>query len=376
MKKLIVGITAPGSVILIDGQLQYFKELGYKTFLLAPKSQKVLDYCKREGCELLSVDLEREISIIKDFKALVQIIFHFIKVRPDIINLGTPKVSLLGMIAGKITGVKTRIYTCRGFRFEHEVGKKKQILLCMEKWTSNWSTKIICISESVKKLGLENNIFSQNKSIVINKGSSNGFDLTKFNKKSVSQANTNEKKSELGLTEDIFVFGFVGRLIDRKGIKELYTAFDQLYQKNFNFCLLMVGPIEYTQITDKDLIEKYNTHPGIKMVGSQSDVPLFLSLMDVFILPAWWEGFGNVSVQAAAMGLPVIGTDVTGSRDAVSKDYNGLLIKSKSFEELKNAMIQMYENNELRNKLGTNGIEWAKNFESKMIWDGMDSIYS
>ena len=375
MKKLIVGITAPGSVVLIEGQLKYFKEQGYKTYLLAPKTQRVLDYCAQEGCELLPVAIEREISLFKDLKALIRIFVHFAKVRPDVINFGTPKVSLLGMFAGKLLGVKNRIYTCRGFRFEHEVGNKKAILLLMEKWTAKWSHKIICISESVRQLGVDNELFPINKTTVINKGSSNGFDLKKFNPNSISDDLKIKKQTELDYTKDNFVFGFVGRLVDRKGIRELYFAFNELYKKNNSLRLLIVGPIEFAQVSEPSLIDKYKSHQGISMVGSQKDVPLFLSLMDVFILPAWWEGFGNVSVQAAAMGLPVISTDVTGSRDAVCKDFNGLLIDSKSIDKLQDAMELLNINEELRTQLGKNGLVWAKNFDNNIIWEGMNKIY-
>lgn len=374
MKKLVVGITAPGSVILIEGQLKYFKSLGYETYLLAPRHERVTDYCEREGCVHLPVDIEREISPKKDLKSLWQIYKHFKNIKPDVVNLGTPKVSLLGITAAKLLGVKNRIYTCRGYRFEHETGKKKQVLIFMEKLTAKWAHKVICISNSVKQLGLEYNLFPESKTIVINKGSSNGFDLSRFNPAAVDVSATEQKKAKMGLGHK-FVYGFVGRLVDRKGIKELYTAFDELYAANDNMRLLVVGPVEYEQVSDKTLIDKMNAHPGIIMAGSQRDVPLYLSLMDVFVLPAWWEGFGNVLVQAAAMGLPVISTNVTGCKDAVSHNYNGILIKDKSSAELRETMLQFYNDASLRERLGSNGIEWSKNFDNKIVWGGMDKLY-
>jgi len=374
-KKLIVGITAPGSVILIAGQLRYFKDLGYQTYLMAPNHERVIEYCRNEGCIHLPVDLEREISLLKDLKALYQVIRHLRKVKPDVVNFGTPKVSLLGMIAAKLLGVKNRIYTCRGFRFEHETGMKKTILVCMEKITARFAHKIICISNSVRDLGLDNGIFSASQSLVIHKGSSNGIDLKRFNHNQINAADSADLKKQLGYTETHFVFGFVGRLIDRKGIKELYEAFANLYRENDKLKLLIVGPVEESQISDLSLINNMQQHPGILLVGTQSNVPLYLSVMDVFCLPAWWEGFGNVSVQAAAMGLPVIATDVTGSKDAVSKDFNGLLISPKSVSALQHAMQLLYENEQKRQELGRNGLVWATNFDSKMIWDSMHQLY-
>ena len=129
MKKLVIGITAEGTVNLLQGQLDYFKSLGYETYLLGPYSERSAAFCKNEGCEHLVINIEREISPLKDLRTLWTIIMIFRKVKPDIINLGTPKVSLLGMIAGFIVGVEKRIYTCRGFRFEHEKGLKRKATL-------------------------------------------------------------------------------------------------------------------------------------------------------------------------------------------------------------------------------------------------------
>lgn len=375
-KKLILGITAPGSVILIAGQMAYFKKLGYETYLMAPNHERVVAYCQQEGCIHLPVDFEREISPLKDVKALLQVYKHIKKVKPDVVNFGTPKVSLLGMIAAKMVGVKRRIYTCRGFRFEHEKGLKRTVLVTMEKLTASSAHQVICISNSVRTLGIDNGIFSAEKSLVILKGSSNGIDLERFDSNKIIASEKEALQKELGLNDTNFIYGFVGRLIDRKGIKELYEAFSNLYSNNDSLRLLIVGPAELSQISDKSLLEKMNNHPGILVVGTQLNVPLYLSVMDVFCLPAWWEGFGNVSVQAAAMGLPVIATDVTGSKDAVSDGFNGILIPAKSVEALSQVMTKLYQDATLRNTLGQNGIAWAKNFDSHKMWDGINLIYN
>lgn len=376
MKKLVVGITAPGSVILIAGQMQYFKSLGYQTYLMAPMHERVVAYCKHEGCIHLPVALEREISLVKDLKALFQVYKYLKKIKPDVVNFGTPKVSLLGMIVSKFLGIKKRIYTCRGFRFEHEQGRKKDILIFMEKLTSRFAHKVICISNSVRDVGLENAIFDKEKAVVLLKGSSNGIDLSRFNPSRVSQKQTEDLKNKLVINVSDFVFGFVGRINDRKGINELIAAFDNLYKNNPALRLVIVGPIEERQLINKKLVEEMDNHPAIHRVGTQLDVPLYLSIMDVFCFPSWQEGFGNVSVQAAAMGLPVIATDVTGSKDAVSNGFNGVLLPPKSVEELQEAMLMLQRDSSLRNFFGKNGIEWAKNFNSQLIWDEMDKLYS
>jgi glycosyltransferase involved in cell wall biosynthesis len=375
-KKLIIGITAEGSVNLLLGQLAYFKALGYKTYLMAPYSERSAKFCENEGCEHLAINIEREISIWKDLKTLLQIIAIFYRVKPDIVNLGTPKVSLLGMIAAYITGVKKRIYTCRGFRFEHEKGVKKNILIYMEKITAFFSHQVICISNSVQKMGIDYKIFNSKKSLVINYGSSNGVNLELFNQNNIDPSDAEILKTKYQLDGN-FIFGFVGRIVDRKGINELFKVFSEIYDSNNSVRLLLVGPFEIDQIANKNLVDEINAHPGVVNIGrvSQNKVPFYMSVIDVFVLPTWCEGFGNVLIQAAAMGVPVISTNATGTIDAVSDKFNGLLIPLKDKAKLKNAMMLMYENSNLRAEMGKNGIKWAQNFKREDIWNAMHQLY-
>lgn len=376
MKKLIVGITIPGSVGLLEGQLRYFKEMGFDTYLMVPKDELSIAYCEREGCELLDISINREISILADLKTVFQIRKVLKQVKPDIVNFGTPKIGLLGLLAAKSCGIKTRIFTCRGYRFEHETGFLKWLLKRLDTLTSFCSNKIICISPSVMELGLKENILDEEKCIVINKGSSNGIDLEKFNPQLISHYAKLRLKQQLNISEENFIYGFLGRVIDRKGINELFIVFDELYTKNQNLRLLVVGPFDNAQIKNKNLFDQMSAHPGVILPGRTDDVPLYLSIMDVFVLPAWWEGFGNVVIQAAAMGLPVISTFGTGTRDAVSNGYNGILVPVMDNNRLKEAMDELYLNEPKRTLLGTNGIQWASNFTNEIIWKGMLDIYN
>jgi glycosyltransferase involved in cell wall biosynthesis len=376
-KKLIIGITAEGSVNLLLGQLAYYKEQGYETYLMAPYSERSAAFCRSEGCEHLVINIEREISPWKDLKTLWQIYQIFKKVNPDSINFGTPKVSLLGMLAGAFMGIRQRIYTCRGFRFEHEKGVKRSILIKMEQITSFFAHRVICISKSVEELGIQNKIFHKNKTIVINKGSSNGVNLSLFNPNDLRYQNVKQALYHRYDLKNKFVFGFIGRIVDRKGINELFEVFCELYESNSNLRLLLVGPFEMSQISDKLLVEKMDSHPGIINYGriKQEEVPGFMLAINVFVLPAWWEGFGNVLVQAAAMGIPVISTTGTGTIDAVSDEYNGILVPVKDKNRLKEAMIKLEKDDNLREQFGKNGLLWAQNFDREKIWCELHKIY-
>ncbi len=375
MKKIVIGITAPSSVVLLEGQLKYFSERGFDVYLLGPDEPRVRAFCQMEKCVLLPVDIKREISPFKDIKALFQIYSHLSYVKPDLVNLGTPKMALLGLIASRLSGIKERIYTCRGFRFEPEKGIKRVLLLNSEKLNGLLATRIICISNSVKELGIGMGLFKDGKAVVINKGSSNGIPLDRFKRETLSKEDIEQIKSRFSLRNK-FVFGYVGRVVDRKGINELFRAFCVLFNQNSSLRLLVVGPVEDKQISKKRLIYEMQEHQGVIFTGVQRDVPLLMSVMDVFLLPGWGEGFGNVLIQAAAMGVPVIGTNVTGVRDAICHDFNGLRIEPRSIEKLTESMNLLYVDKELRERLGGNGPKWASNFANEIIWRGMEEIYN
>ncbi|WP_199118302.1 glycosyltransferase family 4 protein [Pedobacter sp. ASV28] len=374
MKRLVLGITSPGSGPLIKGQAAYFKSLGYEVFLMAPEGEKITSYCKEEGCTHVPVQIVRPIQLLKDLRAFLQIARALRRIRPDVVNVGTPKMGLLGMLGAKFVGVKTRVYTCRGFRYEHEKGFKRKLLLSMEQLSAAFAQKVVCISRSVQERGISDGVFSEKKAILIGKGSSNGVDLKFFDPQGVNVDEALALKETLAL-KGKFVYGFVGRIMDRKGINELYSAFVKVHEQDKDAVLLIVGGVTNDQVSDKDLLQKFKEHPAIYWVGFQQNVPLYMSMLDVFVLPAWWEGFGNVLIQSAAMGIPVISTDGTGCRDAFSAGYNGLCVPVKNVPALGRAM-QVYRHNEtLKISHGKNGKEWAKNFPSETIWDGLHELY-
>lgn len=377
MKKIIVGITAPQSIDLLTGQLKYFSDKGYEIYLMAPESERVTEFCRNEGATHLPIDIERDIKVTKDIRTFFSILSVLRKVKPDVVNFGTPKVSLLGLTAARLLGVKKRIYTCRGFRYEHEQGNFKKFLMNLERITSSSAHKVLCISKSVEELGIRDGIFPAHKTFHIGKGSSNGIDLELFDPSKINPEDVEDFKRHHGLL-DKFVFGYVGRLVDRKGIRELYEAFDSLYSKNDACRLLVIGRPYPDQIRDLDIIEKYNNHPGIVMMGLQplEKIPFFLSVMHTFVLPAYWEGFGNVLIQAAAMGVPIISTRVTGCRDAVSDGFNGVLLPTWDPKLLEEEMKRFMEDPAGISVYGENGKSWAENFDPRIIWQGLEEAYN
>jgi glycosyltransferase involved in cell wall biosynthesis len=370
-KKVVLGVTVGGSSRLLDGQAKYFKSLGYDVYLMSQDHFKEPLFCEREGIKHLPIAIEKEIAPVADLKTIYYILKHLISVKPDIVNLGTPKISLLGLFSAWILRIPNRIYTCRGFRFETETGMKRWILIQMERLTVRFAKKVIYVSPSLLDRGQGYQVVNQKKSTVIGEGSSNGVNLSLFNQSIISSEHRKELIAKYDL-EGCLVIGFVGRVSLHKGAVELVHAFEKLYEKHPNLRLIMMGHIDCNETFRKE----FESHPAIIPVPFQDDVPLYMSLFDIFVLPSWREGFPNVPIQAAAMEIPVVVSDATGCVDSVKEGFNGKIFKVKDEEQLMNCLLEYIENQELRREHGKNGLQWSKEFKSEKIWNGIEKIYN
>lgn len=371
MKKLILGVTIGGSSRLLDGQAKYFRELGYHVFLISQNHYKEPIFCQKEGIEHLPVEIDNIIHPVKDLKALFQIINHFKKIKPDIVNIGTPKMGLLGIIAAWLTGVKTRIYTCRGLRFETEKGFTKWVLKVTERITVRLASKVIYVSPSLMKSAIDFKTCIPAKSVVLSNGSSNGVDLGFYNRPNVDLKERENLLEKLGIKNKLII-GFVGRISREKGSYELVEAFEKINKETPETILIMMGHI----LCEESFEKRFRSNPHIIHIPFQDNVPLYMSIFDLLVLPSWREGFPNVPIQAAAMGLPVIVSDATGCVDSVNNGFNGLVFPVRNAIALEKTIVKYIENSELRQQHGKNGIVWAKNFTPEIIWDGLDKLYN
>jgi len=370
IKKIVLGVTVGGSSRLLDGQVSYFKNLGYEVYLLSPNHPKEHLFSEREGCIHLPVNIEKEIAPFKDISTLLQIIRHLKKVKPDIVNVGTPKMGLLGILAAYLCGINNRIYTCRGLRFETEIGLKRKLLFFMEKLTVFLSKKVIYVSPSLLSASLQANSANQKKAVVIGKGSSNGVNLNFFNPSLIDVAKKEGLINKYQL-QSCLVIGFVGRVSLHKGAVELVQAFEKINKKYPNTRLMMIGHVDCSEVFKK----RFSANSAIIQVPFQDDVPVYMSLFDIFVLPSWREGFPNVPIQAAAMGIPVLVSDATGCIDSVIDGFNGKVFNCKDAIALEKALLDYIENPLLMKEYGDNGIIFAKEFKSAIIWDGIDELY-
>ncbi len=368
--KLILGVTLGGSSRLLDGQAAYFKELGYDVYLISQDHFKEPIFCKKEGIKHLPVSIVADIHPLKDIISLFQILVHFWRVKPDIVNVGTPKMGLLGMIAAVLLGVEKRIYTCRGLRFETEKGLKRSILVAMERLTVKLAHQVIYVSPSLYKVAISQGVADTRKGKVIQPGSSNGVNIEAYNLEKID-ATERAKLIESYQLANKLVIGFVGRVTLHKGAYELVEAFERLANDYPELRLILMGHIK----CDAEFEKRFKNHPGIIHIPFQDNVPLYMSLFDIFVLPSWREGFPNVPIQAAALGLPVIVSNATGCEDSVEDGVNGMVYPVRDENELFKALKAYIESQELRNVHGKNGKIWAGRFSSYLIWNGINELY-
>ncbi len=329
----------------------------------------------REGIRVEAVEMTRQITPFQDLKSLWQLYRILKKEKPEIVHTHTPKAGLLGMMAAKFAGVPIRMHTVAGMPLMEAKGLKRMILNQVEKITYSFATHIYPNSKGLYEFILDEKFTSIFKLKIIGQGSSNGIDTDYFSPEQISEKQKEELKSELEIQKDDFVFVFVGRLVKDKGINELVSAFSKL--KTQNSKLLLVGPFEpELDPVSSETLQEIEKNPDILSVGFQSDVRPYFAISDCLVFPSYREGFPNVVLQAGAMGLPSIVSDINGCNEIVSDAQNGIIIPVKNSIALQEAMQKLMSDKALYENLKVNArTAIIKRFGQKRIWEELKSEY-
>lgn len=311
------------------------------------------------------VRMERGISF-SGLKAINQIKKIFKKEKFDLIQYSTPNASLYASIAGWMAKMPIRLYCQWGIAYVGFQGIKRKIFKAIEKLVCKLSTHIQPDSFSNLNFATTQNLYSAKKGTVIGRGSACGVDLEKFNFIKKEQFR-NKIRKKYAIDENTFVFGFVGRINRDKGINELFSAI-KLFLQEREAVLLIVGSEEKDERLNKQLLDWAHKDERIIFCGHTDSVECYMAAMDCFILPSYREGFGTSVIEAEAMGVPVIVTDIPGPIDAMQQQTTGYKITKGSTDELLNTMKLLYESDR-RSEMGKNGVEFVKeNFEQNQLF--------
>ncbi len=369
--KLVRITTVPVSLEkLLEGQLRFMSQY-YEVCAISSEQERLRDYGEKEGVMTHYVPLTRKITPLRDLAAVWKLYRFCRTYKPAIVHSHTPKAGIVGMLAARLAGVPLRMHTVAGLPLMEASGLKKRILLAVEKLTYRCAHKVYPNSLGLKDYILSEGLTTTDKLSVLGEGSSNGIDTDYFDPKNYSEEHSSSTRKQLGIPESDFVFVFVGRMVKDKGINELVAAFQQLYQENKAISLLLVGPFEpELDPVSTETGEAIQSHPKIVTTGYQTDIRSFLSSSDVLVFPSYREGFPNVVMQAGAMGLPSIVTDINGCNEIITHGVNGLIIPPKNASVLRDTMLEIVENPELRRSLaGESRQRIVARYDRKRMWE-------
>lgn len=331
----------------------------------------------REQVAMIPIELSRKITPLKDLKSLWEMYKTFRKEAPFIVHTHTPKAGVIGMIASYMAKVPHRLHTVAGMPLMESKGLKRSVLNIVEKITYYCATQVYPNSYGLLKFIEENNFVSKNKIKVIANGSSNGIDTNHFSRNNFTNLELKSLRDKLQINDNDFIFIFVGRIVGDKGVNELIEAFNQLSQTNNDVKLLLVGPFEESLDPIKnETKEIINSNKSIINVGFQDDVRPFFAISNMLVFPSYREGFPNVVMQACAMEIPSIVSNINGCNEIIVDTINGKIIPVKDTESLLKAMTIFVENREILIQMSKNSREQMINkYERALVWKSLLSEY-
>lgn len=330
MKKVCYVLTIPGTVkSFFVEQLKYLADHKMDVTVICSKDSTLQgelgDRVKYIACEI-----PRGVSFLGTVKSTVKLIKILKKEKYDLVQYSTPNAAFNAAIASKVCGVKIRNYHLMGLRYEGEKGIKRVILKLIEKVACALSTNIECVSNSLMEECLKNKLFRKNKAVVVWNGSTGGVNIGRFDYNKREQWRIDVRK-ELGISLNDFLFGFVGRITRDKGINEILMAFREL---QLEAKLLLLGSPEGIDTIEPSLWMEAQENPNIYIYESVLDVERYYAAIDVLLLPSYREGFGNVVIEAAAVGTPAIVSNISGPIDAIIEQKTAITVEVRNVSDL------------------------------------------
>jgi glycosyltransferase involved in cell wall biosynthesis len=377
MFKLIRITTIPLSLEkLLDNQLLFMKDY-YDVTAISSDKENLERVGKSQKIPVYAVEMTRKITPWKDLKALWQLYRYLKKEQPLIVHTHTPKAGTIGMIASKLAGVTHRLHTVAGLPLLETNGGKRKLLTFVEKITYSCASKVYPNSKGLVNIIIQEGFCKPEKIKIIANGSTNGIDTQFFNPEKVSNETQIHLKKSLGITSDDFVFVYVGRLTGHKGINELLLAFQKIATECNTAKLLLVGFFEAElDPLHKKALSEIENNDKIIIVPFQKDVRRYYAISDVLVFPSYREGFPNAVLEAGAMGLSCIVTNINGCNEIIEDGKNGILIPPKDTNALYTAMKKIMFDSSLRNHLQENARPMiVSRFEQIHVWEALLAEY-
>lgn len=353
------------------------KERGVDVEAISSPGEKLTEFGEEQGILVHAIELPRRITPLHDLRAVLQLSRILRRIKPTIVHAHTPKGGLLGMISAWLTRTRVCIYHMRGLPYMSATGRKRTLLMATERTSCRLAHRVFCVSHSLREVAIADGIVPAEKIVVFAGGSGNGVDsTTRFNPDRFSAEAVQAQKAELGIGGDEIVIGFIGRIVRDKGIEELAVAWRQIREAYPAARLVLVGPVEPQDPVSPDTLLFLQGDDRVVMIDWLDDTSVIYPVLDMLVLPTYREGFPNVPLEAASMGLPVVATRIPGCIDAVADGETGTLVPVRDPNALAEAIRMYLDEPELRCKHGQAGrARVLRDFRQEVIWDAVYQEY-
>jgi glycosyltransferase involved in cell wall biosynthesis len=359
---------------LLLNQLQRIQNEGYEVFAISADGPDV-PVVEATGIRHFAVPMTRRITPIADLRCLWELVRIMRRERFDVVHTHTPKAGLLGQLAARLAGVPVVANTLHGFYF-HDDTKPwlRRFYIWMERVAAKCSDTILSQNREDMATAVAEHIASPEQL----KWLGNGIDVARFDRRRLTDTALEDLRREIGIDPNAPVIGFVGRLVEEKGILDLLQAAKTVVETIPTTQFLIIGPYdeEKPDALRPKVAERYGVAAHCRFVGMRNDMPELYALMDVLVLPSYREGFPRAPMEASAMGVPAVVTDIRGCREAVDHGENGLLFPAGDADALARSLIELLGDDERRARMGETGRRIAEDrFDEQKVFDRVLSEY-
>ncbi|MGI6079107.1 MAG: glycosyltransferase family 4 protein, partial [Fastidiosipilaceae bacterium] len=341
--------TVPQSLAFVQGQVGYMQARGFRVYAISSPGPRLEPFGRETGVTTHAIEMPRRITPLQDLRALARLWRLLRRLRPTIVHAHTPKGGLLGMVAAWLARIPVRIYHVHGLPLMTAEGLKRSVLTWSERVSCACAHQVLCVSTSVQRAAIDLKLCRNQKISVLASGTINGVDATnRFNPATLPETTRAEMRFAWGIAADAHVIGFAGRIVHDKGIDDLVTAWEQLKAVNPGVHLVLAGVFESQDPVTDTTRTVLQADPDIHLLGHVTNMPAFYQGLDLLVLPTHREGFPYVPMEASAMALPVVATNIPGCVDAVIDGVTGTLVPPRDPAALAEAIARYLDDPDLR----------------------------